>query len=895
MKHKYSRWFGLALIGAVLITVVAGVTGTSITQAQAGGTLGYGSKVYGSISAAAPLVTYSFSGSPGDFVAITADTWTGTLDIQLDLVAPNGLILDHRTQNTPNGDPMGVYLSVFLPEAGVYLLRLSGENGTTGDFLLMLLGRSTATATPLNYGQAVDVTIAPNAAPQFFSFETQNCPTTLVVSNPGQGQPLTFPFVAKVRDQRGQMVALLRGGVQTEDWVTVQPKSGRYEVEVLAADPSLGGSIRLLVTCSGDNPGCPAGQGAPGTEGCPSCPRPGDMVRDGGCPDLHLVAALDVTAAGNAVKVVWDPVPGVDGYTVRVTGIQSDGSETYLTHADWIPGDPTSFTWVLPVEGYTAFQFTLEVLVGGSVLCSQQTLVEAVPTDANCPDLGLSGVVTDPSVHAVTLSWAAGLGADQFDLDLYAISPAGEEFGGRLVLPGDATGRAFDHFPPEFTGVRFVLWMWSGGRLCSAETTILFEQQQDTCPNLGLAITGYDPATRTVTLSWAAVEGTDYEIMVYGTTPGGTKLALDALRQYLPAGTTTTTITLPDGYAEFSFWLDIDLEPLDCYAEVVMAQQQTPDCTNFAISTTYVSAGQVDIAWPAFPGADGYVYQLMDDARNLIPGHSVILGPAQLSISLLSPPIAPGSYIVSIAPWDDETGAFCPQEAAIKFGGAQLPCAIRADREGVNIRVGPGPDRAVFAWLFPGIDYTVVSQATGSDGSLWWEIDRSQVPGGGEATSLWVAQGDVTTVGDCTQVPTGDVPPVIPEEEEPPPGTWGPCGSCSTCGHPANECVTSPEGLCLWDPATCQEQPPPGGGEGCIVVQVAVDRGQCFESVSASLLTPSNCEGGGFSPGTTVQASATEVGKCRLLSWSGCGAGGSANPTSFTPGGSCTVTAHMGY
>lgn len=32
---------------------------------------------------------------------------------------------------------------------------------------------------------------------------------------------------------------------------------------------------------------------------------------------------------------------------------------------------------------------------------------------------------------------------------------------------------------------------------------------------------------------------------------------------------------------------------------------------------------------------------------------------------------------------------------------------------------------------------------------------------------------------------------------------WQACGSCDTCGHPSSECVTSPEGACLWDPATC--------------------------------------------------------------------------------------------
>ena len=51
--------------------------------------------------------------------------------------------------------------------------------------------------------------------------------------------------------------------------------------------------------------------------------------------------------------------------------------------------------------------------------------------------------------------------------------------------------------------------------------------------------------------------------------------------------------------------------------------------------------------------------------------------------------------------------------------------------------------------------------------------------------------------------------PPPPPPSTPPPG-WQGCGSCNTCGHPG-ECVTSPEGVCLWDPASCSTSPPPAG------------------------------------------------------------------------------------
>ncbi|MBL8132905.1 MAG: hypothetical protein JNL42_13680 [Anaerolineae bacterium] len=709
MKHIRERGFGLALIRLILILVVLSlIQGSSFnTQAQSGGALGYGSKVYGVISASAPLVTYSFTGQQGDYVVMTADSWTGTLDVQLEFVAPNGVVLDRSTQNTPAGEALGAHLAVFLPESGIYVLRLSGEHATTGDYLLSVLGRAAATATPLVYGQAVDVIIPAGAAAQFFAFEAEDCPTTLVVSDPSEGQPFTFRFIVKVRDQRGQTVALLRGGEQLEDWVTVEALSGRYEVEALAEEPALSGSIRLLVTCADDNPGCtPTGQS--GAAVCAPCPPIDELVPGGGCPDLHFTAVQD-PAVPNWVTVTWDLMPGADGYAVYVTGLIEGGGETYLTHADWVPGDPTRFTWILPAVGYTGFNFSLRVLVDDVVICTQEAHVDMGTPAPDCPDMGLTAAMTDAAVHALTLGWTPGLDADQFDLDIYSIMDGSETYSGRLILPGDASEYAFDHFPPELDAVRFVLWMWKDGRLCSEEITVVFTQPPD---------------------------------------------------------------------------------------------QQ---------------------------------------------------------------------------------------------GGG--PCAIRADREGVPVRVGPGASRSIFAFLNPGIEYTVAGQAIGEDGNPWWQIDKTQFAGHEGVISLWVAQADVAEVGDCSQVPQTDIPGVIPIPDDQP-GGWLPCGSCDSCGHPANECVTSPEGLCLWDPTTCQNfnPNPPGGDQTCYAVYAVIDMGNCSGGGSAMLDTVPNCRSTLYTPGTLIQAHAVAVdSKCRVRSWTGCGASGSGASISFIPPGTCTVVAHMGY
>lgn len=36
-----------------------------------------------------------------------------------------------------------------------------------------------------------------------------------------------------------------------------------------------------------------------------------------------------------------------------------------------------------------------------------------------------------------------------------------------------------------------------------------------------------------------------------------------------------------------------------------------------------------------------------------------------------------------------------------------------------------------------------------------------------------------------------------------PPGQWGACGSCSTCGFEPSQCVINPDGACVWDPSGC--------------------------------------------------------------------------------------------
>ncbi len=217
----------------------------------------------------------------------------------------------------------------------------------------------------------------------------------------------------------------------------------------------------------------------------------------------------------------------------------------------------------------------------------------------------------------------------------------------------------------------------------------------------------------------------------------------------------------------------------------------------------------------------------------------------------------------------------------------QETCLARiAAGEDVYIYVGPGRYRGVFGLLPPNQDFVVVGQAQDGEGHLWWKLDKSQIPGSEMALSLWVAADDVAEVGACDNVPVAETPPVIVRiTPTPRNGDWGPCGSCNTCGHPASECVLSPSGQCLWDPAHCLQTEcytisTSAVGQGVVVVQ-----------------TPPNCERNAYQPGTAVSVlgiptSITHQGV--LDHWGGTcpGATGNANPVTVTMNFDCTV---IGY
>jgi hypothetical protein len=431
-------------IGAVLVAlaiVLAGVAPVSspVAYAQGGGTLGYGSKVFGRVLADAPVVTYSFTGSAGDLVQANVRNWVGSLDPQVDLIAPDGQTLASSANNPLAEDVLEAQLALVLPQSGIYLLMVSGQNGTSGEFLLKLYGRGAVAATPLVFGQGVDVSVPTNPTPQYFSFEAQDCPTVLTVSDLSEGQPFTFPFVVKVRNAQGQEIAYLRGGDALEDRVIVAPNSGRYEVDVISDDPQAQGTVNLLVTCSDQAPGCiPGSTGAGGTAGagrCPSC-----FGEFGG--EMCDSFAVTVAQVGDTTYAfTWTPVEGAEYYIFSV----ADGFGVLLADsAVMLEGmDTTSHTYTLRPEDVARGPFTVNVDAGSEstgLLCHAEAAFGPEGEGGQCPGFGVTVHVVSDADRMVVVEWSAVPGADHYLIHVYAYDEEGHFVAISVpTAPGDVT------------------------------------------------------------------------------------------------------------------------------------------------------------------------------------------------------------------------------------------------------------------------------------------------------------------------------------------------------------------------------------------------------------------------------------------------------------------------
>lgn len=441
--RQWPGW-GRAALTVLLIGIIAGtvLAQRPVADAQGGGSISYGSKVLGRVSADLPEVMYSFNGTAGDLIQVRVKNWVGTLDPQMTLLAPDGQNAGSSTRSPFAVESQDATLALFLPQTGVYMLLVSAESGTSGQFLLTLQGRGAVIATPLLYGQGLDVTVPLNPQPQYFAFETEDCPTVFTVANLSEGQPFTFPFMVKVRNAQGTLIALLYGGDAVEDRLVLPARSGRYEVEVLSEDPQQQGTIHLLVSCADQAPGC-VGGGVSGAAGadlgvaaeCPPC-----FSEDFGgelCDDFEVTATHE---GDSTYSFTWPAVEGAEWYIFYIL----DAWGVMLADSPVMLEGETSNLYAIHPADLGRGPFTAHVNAGsgmeiGTFLCVDEVQFSF---DGPVPECSIDvrvDIVPGEERRAVA-SWTAAPGAAAYMIHVYAYADDGGLIGIRvLTVPGDAT------------------------------------------------------------------------------------------------------------------------------------------------------------------------------------------------------------------------------------------------------------------------------------------------------------------------------------------------------------------------------------------------------------------------------------------------------------------------
>ena len=224
IKLSFSRLQALAVVVGFVLALFA-------SEIQAQTTLNYGSAADGSIISAGDSTRFTFSGSAGDLIFARVINLTSTLNTVLSLVAADG----SEVISTTSGS-----LTHRLSSGGDFQIVITGQNGTTGDFVLRLDAR-TGIRLPLALGQVTSAEFAVDAPPQMYNFaQNPDAPLFLTVS----AEDPTFRFSTEVRDDLGQVIAYfnpqMRGAV-----LTVAAGSGGYDVLITASDPAVSGMVLL--------------------------------------------------------------------------------------------------------------------------------------------------------------------------------------------------------------------------------------------------------------------------------------------------------------------------------------------------------------------------------------------------------------------------------------------------------------------------------------------------------------------------------------------------------------------------------------------------------------------------------------------------------------------------
>lgn len=179
-----------------------------------------------------------------------------------------------------------------------------------------------------------------------------------------------------------------------------------------------------------------------------------------------------------------------------------------------------------------------------------------------------------------------------------------------------------------------------------------------------------------------------------------------------------------------------------------------------------ISYSALSIGFPT-PAADNLLFQVGVTA--VAPGTSTFT-PApgasfgDLNANLLSSTVTGGTITVTgdgqVAPTAAPTLAVEPTATVAATTQTGGECLIVAANQPANIHVGPDRGRTIRGALGLNVQVLVTGQFTDEDGMVWWRIQPENFLAT-EADRYWVAEPDVTEIGDCVSVPQTEGSQVI--------------------------------------------------------------------------------------------------------------------------------------
>ncbi len=226
----------------IFLILIISVVPLALPAAAQTNTLSYGGSVAGTISPQAPLAFYIFNGFANDAVSARVIGLTEGFDPILTLLAPDQTQVGANDNDPFSPGSSDARVSARLSANGVYTLLVGGANGSSGDYVLVLDGRTGVLTNPLTNGLTAVADFTTNSSAQFFTAAAD--PSAAVVLSL-TAQPATFPFAAEVRDPNGVIVASLSGLPQYT--LTLPAGQGNYEIMIMPANAELLGAVQVAL------------------------------------------------------------------------------------------------------------------------------------------------------------------------------------------------------------------------------------------------------------------------------------------------------------------------------------------------------------------------------------------------------------------------------------------------------------------------------------------------------------------------------------------------------------------------------------------------------------------------------------------------------------------------